>query len=125
MKKFALASTILSAGICACSAAHAVNVDISIGAPAPVYVAPAHVYVAPAPVYVPPPPVRVAPAPFYAPAPVPAYVVIGWHGDRYYDGRRYWARRDWEERQRHRHDRDWDDRDHGHGHGKGHGHHDH
>jgi hypothetical protein len=22
-------------------------------------------------------------------------IVIGWHGDRYWDGRRYWARDDW------------------------------
>jgi hypothetical protein len=35
----------------------------------------------------------------YQPAPVvvtpaPA-VVVGWHGDRYWDGYRYWGRRDW------------------------------
>ncbi|MGV7245616.1 hypothetical protein ACRXB1_28440, partial [Caballeronia sp. M23-90] len=35
-------------------------------------------------VYAPPPPVYAQPA-----------IVIGWHGDRYYDGRRYWARDDW------------------------------
>jgi hypothetical protein len=32
------------------------------------------------------------PAPVYYGAPA---VVIGWHGDRYWDGRRYWARDDW------------------------------
>jgi hypothetical protein len=38
----------------------------------------------------------------------PAAVVVitpGWHGDRYYDGHRYWARRDWE-----RHHRRWHSR---------------
>ncbi|WP_414439844.1 hypothetical protein [Burkholderia sp. 22PA0106] len=30
-------------------------------------------------------------------------VVIGWHGDRYYDGHRYWQRDEW--MQHHRHDR--------------------
>jgi hypothetical protein len=23
-------------------------------------------------------------------------VTVGWHGDRYYDGHRYWERREWE-----------------------------
>lgn len=30
---------------------------------------------------------------------VPSYVHVddrGWHGDRYYDGHRYWERREWE-----------------------------
>ncbi|WP_322103719.1 hypothetical protein [Paraburkholderia sp. J41] len=69
-----------------------VAVGLNIGVPAPVYVAPAPVYapppvyVAPRPVYVAPPPVRVA----YAPA-----VVIGWHGDRYWDGHRWYGRREW------------------------------
>jgi hypothetical protein len=47
----------------------------------------------------------------------PAAVIIitpGWHGDRYYDGHRYWARRDWE----HRH------RGYGYRHGRGHDRHD-
>ncbi|SOE98276.1 hypothetical protein SAMN05446635_6246 [Burkholderia sp. OK233] len=38
------------------------------------------------------------------PAPVviaQAPVVIGWHGDRYYDGHRYWERQDWEEHHHH------------------------
>ncbi|MCA8096121.1 hypothetical protein LGM55_02700 [Burkholderia contaminans] len=58
--------------------AHAVNVDVNIGTPAPVVVAPAPVVVAPAPA-----------------------VIVGWHGDRYYDGRRYWERREWEDHERH------------------------
>lgn len=63
-----------------------VSVGVNIGIPAPVYVAPAPVYAPP-----PPPPVVYQPAPVYgAPA-----IVIGWHGDRYYDGHRYWARDDW------------------------------
>ncbi|RQH04713.1 PXPV repeat protein [Paraburkholderia dinghuensis] len=63
-----------------------VSVGLSIGVPAPVYVAPAPVYFAP-------PPVRVV---AYQPAPVmmPA-VYVGWHGDRYWDGRRWWGHREW------------------------------
>jgi hypothetical protein len=62
-----------------------VRLGINIGVPAPVYVAPQPVYAPPPPVvYAPPPPVYVQPA-----------IVIGWHGDRYYDGRRYWNRDDW------------------------------
>jgi hypothetical protein len=56
-----------------------VDVGVNIGVPAPVYVQP--------------PPVVYQPAPVYAVG-MPA-VVIGWHGDRYWDGRRYWARDDW------------------------------
>jgi hypothetical protein len=86
----------LSAGL-ACEAAVArVSVGINLGVPvAPVYAAPAPVYVAP------PPPVYVArPTVVYQPAPVvvapgPA-VYAGWYGDRYWDGHRYWARRDWD-----------------------------
>jgi hypothetical protein len=29
----------------------------------------------------------------------------GWHGDRYYDGHRYWQRREWERRHPPRHRR--------------------
>jgi hypothetical protein len=59
--------------------ARAVNIDINVGTPAPVYVAPA-------PVYVPSPPGRVV-------------VVPGWYGERYYDGHRYWSRHEWDEHQ--------------------------
>ena len=44
--------------------------------------------------------------------PVGVSISIGWHGDRYYDGRRYWDRDDWYRRHP-------DHYDHGHG-----GHHD-
>ncbi|WP_213777302.1 hypothetical protein [Caballeronia sp. dw_276] len=70
------------------------GINLGVPAPAPVYVAPQPVYAPPPPPVVyapPPPPVVYAPAPVYA---QPA-IVIGWHGDRYYDGRRYWARDDW------------------------------
>jgi hypothetical protein len=73
------------------------NVGVNIGVPAPVYVAPAPVYA--------PPPVVYAPAPVYV-APAPA-IVIGWHGDRYWDGRRYWSRGDWNRYHGGRGDRRW------------------
>jgi hypothetical protein len=85
-----------------------VRIGVNIGVPAPVYVAPAPVYAPPPPpvVYAPPPP----PAYAYAPPPV---IVVGWHGDRYYDGRRYWDRDDWN--RHHGHDDHHDDHhDHGH-----------
>lgn len=58
------------------NAAHT-DVNVSIGAPGPVVVA-------------------------------PAPVVVGWHDDRYWDGHRYWARRDWVMRHcyHHHHHRD-------------------
>jgi hypothetical protein len=28
-------------------------------------------------------------------APAPIGITVGWHGDQYYDGRRYWAHDDW------------------------------
>jgi hypothetical protein len=62
-----------------------VRVGINVGVPAPVYVAPQPVYAPP------PPPVVYAPPPVY----VQPAIVVGWHGDRYYDGRRYWGRDDW------------------------------
>ncbi len=34
------------------------------------------------------------------PAPAPTQAAVGWHGDRYYDGHRYWERKEWEEHQR-------------------------
>jgi hypothetical protein len=89
--KFARVVAMLLGGLAigASSAAFAgVSVGVNIGIPAPVYVAPQPVYAPP-----PPPPVVYQPAPVYgygAPA-----IVIGWHGDRYWDGRRYWARDDW------------------------------
>ncbi|WP_211467940.1 hypothetical protein [Collimonas silvisoli] len=78
MKHFFIVPTIISLGICLSGAAHAIDVGINIGVPAPAIV-----------------------------TPVPV-IVTGWHGDRYYDGRRYWERRDWEEHQRHHGDRDRD-----------------
>jgi hypothetical protein len=36
--------------------------------------------------------------------PVGVSINIGWHGDRYWDGHRYWAHDDW--MHRHPHDRD-------------------
>ena len=43
--------------------------------------------------------------------PVGVQLNIGWHGDRYYDGHRYWAHDDW--MHHHPHDRDpYHDRDH-------------
>ncbi|WP_323119874.1 hypothetical protein [Burkholderia alba] len=74
------------AGLTLSGAAHAVNVDVNIGTPAPVVV---------------------------APGPAPVVVTQGWHGDRYWDGHRYWERREWEARQHARYDRDHD-RDRGH-----------
>jgi hypothetical protein len=53
------------------------------------------------------PEVHGAPPPSYAQPhmmPVGIQVNIGWHGDRYYDGHRYWAHDDW--MRRHPHDRD-------------------
>src|SRR5258708_16191798 len=81
----------LGIGISSVAFAH-VDVGVNIGIPGVVY--------APEPVYAPPPPVYAEP---------PGVVVIspGWYGDRYYDGHRYWARREWEER--HRGEREWHD----------------
>lgn len=88
MKYSALASTVIGLGICLSGAAHAFDINVNVGAPAPVVVA-------------------------------PPVVIIGWHGDRYYDGRRYWERREWEARQYRREDRD-DDYRRGERHGRGH-----
>lgn len=87
-----------------------VSVGVNIGVPAPVYVAPAPVYAPP------PPPVVYQPEPAYGYGYGGPSIVIGWHGDRYWDGRRYWARDDWERGHR-GHD------DHGHGRGWGGDHH--
>jgi hypothetical protein len=61
-----------------------VRLGVNIGVPGPVYVAPG-------PYYAPPPPVVYAPYPYYARPPI----VIGWYGNRYYDGHRYWGRDEW------------------------------
>jgi hypothetical protein len=83
-----------------------VRLGVNIGVPGPVYVAPAPYYASP------PPPVVYAPYPYYARPPI----VIGWYGNRYYDGRRYWGRDEW---YRHR-----GGYYHGHGgYGHGYGHH--
>jgi hypothetical protein len=81
-----------------------VHVGVNIGVPAPIYVAPTPVYAPP-----PPPVIYQPPAPVYVRPPV----VIGWYGDRYWDGRRYWSRNDWYRYHRY---------DHGYDHGHGHGH---
>jgi hypothetical protein len=41
--------------------------------------------------------------------PVGVSISIGWHGDRYYDGHRYWAHDDWMRRHPHDHDPRHDD----------------
>ncbi len=94
-------------GIGASSAAMAhVDVGVNIGVPGVVLAAPE-------PVYAPPPP----PPPVYAPAPV-VVVNPGWYGDRYYDGHRYWERREWEAR--HHDPREWHDARGPHGDWRGH-----
>ncbi|WGS51544.1 hypothetical protein LFL96_08615 [Paraburkholderia sp. D15] len=91
-------SIVASLGIGASSIAFAhVDVGVNIGVPGVVY-APQP---APEPVYAPPPP------PVYAPAPPVVVVAPGWYGERYYDGHRYWERREWEAR--HRDEREWHD----------------
>ena len=83
MKRTLLAFVLGSAALCASTAALAhVDVGVSIGIPAPVYVEPAPVYA--------PPPVVYRPAPVYAPAPV---IYGGYYGD------------DWRERAWRRHER--------------------
>jgi hypothetical protein len=43
--------------------------------------------------------------------PVGVSISIGWHGDRYYDGHRYWNHDDWMRRHPHDHDPRHDHRD--------------
>lgn len=87
IRKIVLAGAIATVALGVSGIASAqVRVGVNVGVPiAPVYVAPQPVYAPPPPavVYAPPPPV-------YSPA-----IVIGWHGDRYYDGHRYWNRGDY------------------------------
>ncbi|MBB5413309.1 MULTISPECIES: hypothetical protein [unclassified Paraburkholderia] len=105
----------LAIGASTAAFAH-VDVGVNIGVPG-IAVAPAVVEA--------PPPVYVQPAPVYAPAPPPAVIVApGWYGERYYDGHRYWERREWE-----RHHNEWRDARGPHGdwhdngwHGHGHDH---
>ncbi|QYY27578.1 hypothetical protein K2O51_06375 [Cupriavidus pinatubonensis] len=53
-------------------------------------------------------PVYVQPAPQPAPVVVAEpRVVVGWHGDRYWDGRRWWARDEWN-RHHHHHNHHYD-----------------
>ena len=92
-------ATAVAAAACALTAgaAHASNVQWSIGisVPAPVYYEPAPVYVEPAPVYA-PPPVVYRPAPiYYRSSPTVVY------NNGYDDSRGYWV-----------HHRQWRDRDH-------------
>ncbi|MCK4122877.1 hypothetical protein ACI2TT_22005 [Ralstonia nicotianae] len=103
MKRTLLAFVLGGAALCASTAALAhVDVGVSIGVPAPVYVAPA-------PVYAPPPPMIYQPAPVYAPAPV--VVGGGYYRDPYWRERE-WRRHEWREREWHerewRHHRGWD-----------------
>jgi len=69
-----IVSLLVAGGLAVASgtAAARVDVGISLGFPAPVYVQPAPVYYAPRPVYV-PPPVYYAPAPVYYSEPVYYY----------------------------------------------------
>ncbi|CBJ36712.1 putative signal peptide virulence protein Vrg-6 [Ralstonia solanacearum CMR15] len=103
MKRTLLAFVLGGVALCASTAALAhVDVGVSIGVPAPVYVAPA-------PVYAPPPPVIYQPAPVYAPAPV--VVGGGYYRDPYWRERewrrREWREHEWREREWHHH-RGWD-----------------
>lgn len=69
MKKFLAISASLCAGavmfLSATPAMARVDVDLNVGIPGPVYVAPQPVYVQPRPVYVEPRPVYVQPRPVY------------------------------------------------------------
>jgi hypothetical protein len=80
-----LASLVLGGALAAgpgIAAAGNVSFGISVGIPAPVYVAPPPVAYYPRPAYVAPPAVYVAPPVYYAPAPVyygPPVVYRRWH----------------------------------------------
>lgn len=96
-KRWLSIALVAGVSIAASSAALAhVDVGVNIGVPGVAY--------APEPVYAAPPP-----PPVYAPPPV-VVVNPGWYGDRYYDGHRYWERREWEERHHERREwREWHD----------------
>ena len=101
--KLAHTSALLLGGLAiAVSTSALAGVDIGINLGPPVVVAPAPGYVAP------PPPVYYAPAPVVVP-PGPG-IIIGWHGARYWDVRRYWGRDEW---YRHHPDHDRGHWDHG------------
>ena len=94
-----IATVLIGAGLAALSGAAAarpnIDVGISFGIPAPVYVAPRPpVAYYPAPAYVAPPPVYVAPAPvYYAPpvyyGPSVVYRERGWYRHHGYRGHRW------------------------------------
>jgi hypothetical protein len=81
----------LGVGMSSVALAH-VDVGVGIGIPAPQ-------------------PAYVEPQPLYAQPQGVVVVTPGWHGDRYYDGHRYWERREWEGRH---HDWARDERHHDH-----------
>jgi hypothetical protein len=91
--KYWVASGIGALALIASQAASAhVDVGINVGIPAPLYVAPR-------------PPLVV----YQQPAPV---FVVGWHDNRYWDGRRWWERNEWNDHHHHRHDEHHDHHDH-------------
>ncbi|HEY2023845.1 hypothetical protein [Paraburkholderia sp.] len=109
----------LAIGASSAAFAH-VDVGVNIGLPG--------IAVAPAVVEAPPPVYVQQPEPVYAPPPAAVVITPGWYGDRYYDGHRYWERREWERHHREWHDArgphgDWHDNGwHGHGHDHDHDH---
>jgi hypothetical protein len=102
MRTWSIAAGVVALGISGIASAH-VNVGLNIGLPGVVVGPPPVVYAPP-----PPPVVYQAPPPVYYGA--PPVLVVGWHGDRYWDGHRYWGRDEWA-RHHARRGRDWD-RDH-------------
>ncbi|MEW9584910.1 hypothetical protein [Paraburkholderia sp. DGU8] len=72
MKSTAILLALSAAGAIISTSAMASSINLNIGSPAPVVV-----------------------------APPPHGEMPGWHGERYWDGHRYWQRREWEEHQRH------------------------
>jgi len=74
--------TLAALGSTSAMARDHISFGLSIGVPAPVYVAPAPVYVQPQPYYA-PPPVVYRPAPVYA-VPAPVYYGPGYYGPSAY-----------------------------------------